>query len=382
MCLPRAAVAGYFAILGLVCAAWMSSIDDLKVLLGLDAARFGWLLVSGPCGNLVSFTFASALLARLGSRRGLVLFVTVYLLAGFGLAACFLLKAPIPVWCVAIAAFCCCGNLFNIAVNTQGGIVERRLGTPIMNSFHGMFSALCLLGGLLALVSSTLAISPGVRILGTLVLATLAHLALFRDLPADDTPVRMRKKGGHRPDRALFALGLAALVIMGCEGAVSDWVGVFYRDSLVAPETRVKWGFCAVMGAMTVGRFLTDRLVLRFGAGRILHIYSILVSLGLALALASPYLALTGLTLHFLATLGFVVTGFGISALVPILYSAANRTKAMPAASAITFLGSMGFLGYFLCPPLIGHVAELTSLSAALGIFAVLILGCLFVNPE
>ena len=376
------AVSGYFAILGLVCAAWMSSIDDLKVLLGLDAARFGWLLVSGPCGNLVSFTFASTLLARMGSRRGLVLVVTGYLLAGFGLAACFLLKAPIPVWCATIAAFCGCGNLFNIAVNTQGGIVERRLGTPIMNSFHGMFSALCLLGGLLALVSSTLAISPGVRILGTLVVATLAHLALFRNLPADDAPVRMREKGGHRPDRALFALGLAALVIMGCEGAVSDWVGVFYRDSLVSPETRVKWGFCAVMGAMTVGRFLTDRLVLRFGAKRILHAYSVLVSLGLALALASPYLALAGLALHLLATLGFAITGFGISALVPLLYSKANRTKAMPAASAITFLGSMGFLGYFLGPPLIGHVAGLTSLSAALAIFAVLILGCLFVNPE
>ena len=54
----------------------------------------------------------------------------------------------------------------------------------------------------------------------------------------------------------------------------------------------------------------------------------------------------------------------------------------MPAASAITFLGSMGFLGYFMGPPLIGHLAELTSLSVALGLFAVLILACLLIDPE
>lgn len=378
----RVAVAGYFAILGFVCASWVSSIDDLKVLLGLNASELGWLLVSGPCGNLVSFTFASALFARIGSRRGLMLSASAYLAAGLGVAACFLLRAPLPVWCGAIAAFGGFGNLFNIAVNTQGGIVEKQVGRSIMNSFHGMFSVTCFAGGFLALGATLLAVPAGFRIGLTVVLASVAHLVLARHLPDDETGGSLTAKGWRRPDRALFALGLAALVIMGCEGAVSDWVGVFYRDSLSAPVTRVKWGFCAVMGAMTVGRFVTDRLVMRWGAKRILHAYCGLVALGLALALAAPYLALTGLALHLTATMGFAVTGFGISALVPILYSKANRTTSMPAASAITFLGSMGFLGYFMGPPLIGHLAELTSLSVALGLFAALILGCLLIDPE
>jgi hypothetical protein len=54
----------------------------------------------------------------------------------------------------------------------------------------------------------------------------------------------------------------------------------------------------------------------------------------------------------------------------------------MPAASAVTFVGSMGFLGYFMGPPMIGHVAHATSLSISLGIFAVLILACLFLRLE
>ena len=81
-----------------------------------------------------------------------------------------------------------------------------------------------------------------------------------------------------------------------------------------------------------------------------------------------------------LGTIGYAIAGFGISALVPILYSKANKTKAMPAASALTFVGSMGFLGSFMGPPLIGHVAQATCLSLALGIFAVLILVCLFLR--
>ena len=56
----RVAVAAYFAVLGLVCATWASSIDDMKLLLGLNDAEQGWLLFSGPLGNLVSFKIGRA----------------------------------------------------------------------------------------------------------------------------------------------------------------------------------------------------------------------------------------------------------------------------------------------------------------------------------
>lgn len=113
-----------------------------------------------------------------------------------------------------------------------------------------------------------------------------------------------------------------------------------------------------------------------------LRAHCVLVAAGLGIALSSPYTGLSGLPLHILATTGYAVAGYGISALAPILYSKANRAKSMPAASAVTFVGSMGFLGYFMGPPMIGHVAHATSLSISLGIFAVLILACLFLRLE
>ena len=346
----RIAVAAYFAVLGLICATWGSSIDDMKALLGLTDSQQGWLLLSGPVGHLVSFTFASAVVTRLGSRRCLVLAASVYLCAALGMAACFFFRAPVPFWCVAIAALGGTGNIFNISVNTQGGIVERRAGCTIMNSFHAMFSLLCLAGGLLALVTASWRVPVGYRFFAVIAVAAVAHIAFFPCLPKDNDVSRKEKgEGFRRPDMPLFLIGVAALVVMGCEGSISDWVGVFYRDSLGAVGGRVKWG-------------------------------SALVASGLAVALLSPFLGLSGLPLHLLATAGYAVAGYGISALVPILYSKANRTKSMPAGSAITFVGSMGFLGYFVWPPMIGQVADATSLSLALGIFAVLILVCLFLH--
>ena len=250
----RVAVAAYFAVLGLVCATWASSIDDMKLLLGLNEAEQGWLLFSGPIGNLVSFTFASALVTRIGSRRSLLLATCVYFASALGIAACFICRAPVPLWCVAIASLGGTGNLFNISVNTQGGIVERKAGRTIMNSFHAMFSVMCLVAGLLALVASNVGLPPGWRLMGVLAVAVVAHLVFLPSLPKDnDVAKKAKGEGMRRPDMALFLLGLAALVIMGCEGSINDWVGVFYRDALSAPDGRVKWGFCAVAATMTIG---------------------------------------------------------------------------------------------------------------------------------
>jgi MFS family permease len=355
----------------------------MKLLLGLNEAEQGWLLFSGPIGNLVSFTFASALVTRIGSRRSLLLATCVYFASALGIAACFICRAPVPLWCVAIASLGGTGNLFNISVNTQGGIVERKAGRTIMNSFHAMFSVMCLVAGLLALVASNVGLPPGWRLMGVLAVAVVAHLVFLPSLPKDnDVAKKAKGEGMRRPDMALFLLGLAALVIMGCEGSINDWVGVFYRDALSAPDGRVKWGFCAVAATMTIGRLVTDGFINRFGDVKVLRAHCVLVAAGLGIALSSPYTGLSGLPLHILATTGYAVAGYGISALAPILYSKANRAKSMPAASAVTFVGSMGFLGYFMGPPMIGHVAHATSLSISLGIFAVLILACLFLRLE
>ena len=379
----RIAVAAHFAILGLVGGAWMSSIDDMKDILGLNAEQLGWILFAGPVGSLVGLTCANALIARLGSRRSLVATAGLYLAAALVLAGCFLLRAPTPLWLASIAVFCGSCTVMNIAVNTQCGIVERKTGRMITNSLHAMWSMAFLAAGFLALLAAYVGLSPGWRILGVFAASSVAFLVFVPWLPREDDARKKVEKGKgfglRRLDAAFVFLGVAALVILGSEGAIYNWINVFYRESLQATAGRVKWGFCVVCVTVTIGRLVTDRFVNRFGSVRILRIHSVLVAAGLGVMILSPYTGLSGLRLILLATAGCAVAGYGISALAPILYSKANRSRSMPAATAVTFVNTMGFLICFVSPPLVGHIANATSLSAALGIFAVAMLGCLFI---
>ena len=379
----RIAVLAHFAVLGIVCSAWVSSIDDLKVLLGATDTQLGLLLFSGPVGNLVSFTFASRLITRLGSARSLKMACACYLAGALFLACDYAFRAPYALWCFSIAWIGMTGNIFNISVNTQAGIVEKRSGRQIMSTFHAMFSVAMLIGSLVTLAASALALPVAWRFIFAAALSVAAHLAFRSALPGGDAVARgPGERRGYRPDRALLALGFSAMVIMGCEGSMGNWVCVYYRDSLGAEGGYTKLGFCAVMAMMTFGRLVTDRLVNRFTSRVVFHVYSVLVASGLGLALSSPFLGIGGAALLAVATVGYGIAGYGISGLVPILYSKGNRAKCMPPAAALTFIGSMGFCGYFLCSPLIGRLADLTNLSVALGVFAVLILLCLLVNPD
>ena len=370
----RMAVAAHFALLGLVCATWGSSIDDAKLLLELGERELGWLLFSGPAGCLASFMFASALTARFESRSCLVLSTILYLASAAGGMACFLSRATFPFWCTATACLAATGNLFNISMNTQAGIVECRAERTIMGSFHAIFSLMCLVASLGTAAGSYLGIPPEWRLSAVLVIAVVVHLSFLRWLPKDDGIATKPGRGRLRmPDAQLLVVGLAALVVIACEGAINNWVGVFYHDSLGAPPGQVKWGYCAV-GAMTaLGRFSADPLVNRHGVWKVFRFYSLLMTIGMAIALSSPFLGLSPLPLVLTATGGYGIAGFGISALVPILYSKANKTSSMPAASALTFVSAMGFAGSLLVSPTIGCLASATNLSVAIGVFAALV---------
>ena len=143
-----------------------------------------------------------------------------------------------------------------------------------------------------------------------------------------------------------------------------------------------KIGFLAFAIAMFVGRTVGNALLARFSATAVFRFYVALTGLGMGASLLSPFLGLGAFAFLLVATVGFAIAGFGLSGLVPILYSNANRTTSMSPASAMTFVGSMGFLGYFFGPPMIGFLSHHTNLSIALAPFAVLILACLLLRLD
>ena len=119
-------------------------------------------------------------------------------------------------------------------------------------------------------------------------------------------------------------------------------------------------GYTCFAIAMTIGRLCGDRLADRWGPRLLVRVSSAAAALGWsgALILNSPDAALAGLML----------LGFGLSSVVPNVFSQASRLgQAGPSIAVVTFCGYGGMLAG---PAVIGTLAGAVGLPAALSVDA------------
>lgn len=360
----RLAVSAFFFLPGLCFASWASRIPDISQRLGLNAGQLGQLLLAIPAGSLLSLPLAGWLVQNWGSRRTVLLASVLYaaFLPLLGWAGSFWTLAP----CLALFGFA--GNLTNISVNTQAIGVQQFYEKPIMGSFHGLWSLAGFLGGALG----TLLIGWGQPPLRhfLLVLGLCLALAAWAQAHTLRQDVGKTDSGGfslRRPDPYLLRVGLIAFCGMLSEGAMFDWAGVYFQKVVRPDPALVTVGYVACMSTMALGRFLSDFFTHRFGATRMLQVSSALITSGLLLAVALPRLVPS--------VIGFLLVGFGIASVVPLSYSAAGRATTVSPGVALALVSTIGFLGFLLGPPLIGFLAQLSSLRVAMGAVAVVATG-------
>jgi MFS family permease len=116
------------------------------------------------------------------------------------------------------------------------------------------------------------------------------------------------------------------------------------------------------MSTMATGRFIADWFTSRFGVKRTFQLSGVLTASGLLVAVIFPYL--------ITAMIGFFLVGFGVSSIVPLVYSAAGRSKVMSAGVAIAAVSTIGFFGFLIGPPLIGMIAGISSLRISFVVIA------------
>ena len=121
--------------------------------------------------------------------------------------------------------------------------------------------------------------------------------------------------------------------------------------------------FAAFSGTMAASRFAGDALRRRLGAVVLVRSSALIAALGFALALlvATPTAAV----------LGFACAGLGLANTVPILFGAGGRLKDTDPGFGIAAIAGIGYLGFLAGPPLIGILAQVTSLGQALGVLVV-----------
>ena len=113
---------------------------------------------------------------------------------------------------------------------------------------------------------------------------------------------------------------------------------------------------------MTIGRLTGDRIRTALGDRTVLLGGSLIGALGFIIVLAVPVFEAS--------LLGYFLVGAGASNSVPVLFSAAGRSKDMPSGLAVTAVSTLGYLGLLAGPAVIGFVAHGTSLTVAFALLA------------
>ena len=341
----RVAVAAYYFVPGVVFASWASRIPDVKQMLHLSNGQLGSVLFAIPIGQLLMMAFSGVLVNKFGSRKMILLAEVLYAFVLFCMGS----SSTVFQLILSLMAFGMMANLMNIATNTQACL--------------GGFS-----GGIIGAVFANTLLPIEVHFGAVLVMSLLIIAIGFRYL-VDDATAKAEEEDVPKfsfktIDPILFLLGLMGFAGMFCEGTVYDWSGVYFSSVVKPDEAFIRAGYVAGMGAMTLGRFLADGFVTKYGPARVLKVCGALILGGLWLAAALPYL--------IPATLGFLLVGFGISSSVPICYSIAGKLGTIKASIAITIVSSISFFGFLVGPPVIGWLAEATGLRIAISIAACL----------
>jgi len=326
----------------------------------LSDAGLGSILLALPAGQLLAMPFSGRLVTSFGSKKILRIVAVLYAicLTNIGLAA--------QPWHLAVGLFLfgICGNLCNISVNTQAIRAERIYDRPIMTSFHGVWSAAGFTGAAIGLIMMGQYVTPYIHfwIVAGLVITTVVITQKY--LQQGRAAAIEKKSFFSKPDGTLVQLGVIGFFSMASEGAMFDWSGVYFQQIVNAPNSLIALGYLTFMIAMASGRFIGDKLIAKHGRKKMLRISGVLISSGLFISVLFPYI--------ITATIGFLIVGFGVSSIVPMVYSAAGKHSKIPAGMALAAVSSISFLGFLMGPPLIGYVAELLNLRYSFALIGLL----------
>jgi MFS family permease len=356
----RIAVSAYFFLAGLCFFSWDSRIPNIQTKLHLNNAALGAVLLGLPAGLLVSLPLAGWLVARMGSRP-------------IAMAAAVLYACTLPVLGLVAApwqlvaclfVFGMGGNLLNISMNTQAIGTEALYGRTIMASYHGLWSLAGFAGSSLGNIFIAMGWSPWEHFLVISGMALVIVVMGSGHLISADGGGRSGQPIFAWPDRSLINLGIIAFCSMICEGSMFDWSNVYWQQVVLPPKVLMGLGLTAFSFTMAGGRFVGDTLATRWGIRRMLQVSGGLTATGLMVAILFPYL------LPVLA--GFLFVGAGVSSVVPLVYSAAGRSRVLSPGVALAAVSTIGYLGFLFGPPFIGFIAQASSLRVSLGLIALL----------
>ncbi|RZT13501.1 sugar phosphate permease [Kribbella sp. VKM Ac-2569] len=372
---PRAARVAtwlYFGLNGFAVGMWVVHIPSIEHKTGITHSTLGLLLLVLGGAAFIGMQVAGPLVDKLGQRRlvpaaGILLGIA---LAGPGLATNW--------WTLGLTLILVgFGNgSIDVGMNAQAVVVERGYPRPIMAAFHAMWS----IGGAIAAVIGAATLKAGVPTELTLGLAGLVCIAIalaasrflleatISDEDSDEETPREKP-----PAKLVWALGGLAFGLMLSEGVANDWAALHFRDILGTSVSTAAFAYGAFAVAMTVGRFLTDRVAAVVGPAAIVRWGAAMAAVGLTLVIVVPWVPV--------ALVGWAIFGLGLAGGVPQLFTAAGNLDPRSSGALMARVVGLGYVGLLAGPALIGGLAHWMPLNIAFILPVVLCVLTFFGGP-
>ena len=362
----RIGAAIFFFISGFGYSTWASRIPTIKQQLHLDNGQLGTALLALPVGLMLTMPFTKWLLTRYSSRAvmlfGSLFLCAILILVGFAASYWQLL--------VLLLFFGSARNLMTLSINTQGVTVQALYPKSIMAAFHGIWSLACFAAAGLSLILVPYNVTPAYQF--TVVSIVLAAVSLYfiRDTinQQPDPQQTLQEEQSSPwwvrayalPDRYLLKFALICFASMACENTMYDWSAIYFQKQVNPDKIMYTGALVVFLTAVTIGRFFGDRIVNTIGIKKVLNYSGILIFCGLAITVAFPFVPTVAL--------GYILVGFGVSCVVPMIFSLAGKSKNMSSSSALASISTVGYMGFIIIPPFVGWVAKAASLRLSFGI--------------
>jgi fucose permease len=340
-----------FASLNFIFGTWAIYIPSVKNFLSIDKAALGVAIFCLAMGTFSVLPFAAPLIRRVGVGVATAIGV-------LGISASAFLPFLATDYTFLLLALFLLGatqGFTDIAMNGLVSEIEKQDQKSVMSATHGFFS----LGGVLAGMGSFLIpvfSSPMLHMGVVVVLVVVAHSFYFRSYVSIEAGIPPKQPVSLHQLKPLFLLGLISFVVMGSEGAIVDWSGLFLQELVGAPEYLIGAGFLLFSFCMTIARFFGDMLSDKIGGRALILLGALVAIFGYVLVLQQEL---------YMSLIGFALNGLGFSVIIPEVFRLAGKRKDIETAKAIAITAGFGYSGFLITPVILGFVAKTFGLSVS-----------------
>ena len=359
-----------FAAMGVVWGTFAAVLPDLMVMLQVNEARLGLVILFTPIAAVAAMLLAP----RFGSALGWAALP----LATFAMAFAFILPGQASVLWMFPLAMLCCGaatGLTDVLMNARVSQLEMSRGLPLMNLSHAAYSFGYAGGAIVTGVMRSAAWTPG-WVMATMagVCAVLAAFTLARDGAIHG--LRKPKDGSAAPLGLLPLIGGGiVLIAFLTENAAENWSALHIEKTLGGSPNQGAMGPATLALTMGLARLAGQGFATRINPYRLLA--------GGAISACTGALIAAGADKPLVAYAGFIIMGIGSSVIAPTTFSLVGQLAAPEArARAVARATLWGYFGYFFGPPMLGFIAGTYGLRMAFVFAAAMLLLVLAVIPQ